>query len=289
MGTTSFSRARYVNLLRSQAGYHEGRDANGNWNNVQKYSPATLGLEWSQGMAWCAVFTAWGADELGARDRWPITASCYTAVQWWRKNGRWTEYPVLGGPFYMGTVGQDHVGVVTAYDADSIWTVEGNTSSGGSFQGDGVYLRVRPRRGPGSPYGYGIPQFDEATVSADPRLGGTAKASVPVPAPPAPQVRVSLSRLQAAADRDPGLPQGGTTSPADVNVVEPALAAEGLLARAYAHDGSYGSLTRTAMGQWQRRYSDANRLGWSDDDCDGRPGRTSLVALGAKHGFTVIN
>lgn len=285
----TFSRTRYVTLLRSQAGYHEGRDPSGNWNNIQKFSPATIGLEWSQGQAWCATFTAWGADELNARDLWPITASCYTAVQWWKKAGRFTEYPVLGGPFYMGSVGQDHVGVVTAYDENSIWTVEGNTSAGGSYQGDGVYLRVRPRRGPGSPYGYGVPQYDEGTISADPALGGTAKASVPVPAPPAPQVRVSLSRLQAAADRDPGLRQGGTTHPADVNPVEVALAAEGLLAQAYAHDGSYGSCTHTAMARWQRRYSDAKGLGWSANDCDGRPGHISLTALGAKHGFTVIN
>ena len=285
----TLSRTQYVNLLRSQAGYHEGRDPNGNWNNIQKFSPAVPGLEWSQGMAWCATFTAWGADELGARDLWPITASCYTAVQWWKKRDRWTEYPVLGGPFYLGTVGQDHVGVVYAYDADRIFTVEGNTNSGGSFQGDGVYLRVRPRRGPGSPYGYGVPDYVEGTISADPALGGTAKASVAAPAAPAPQVRVSLSRLQKAADRDPGLRQGGTTHPADVNPVEVALAAEGLLSKAYAHDGSYGSLTWAAMGKWQRRYSNAHGLNWSAEDCNGRPGRTSLTALGRKHGFTVIN
>lgn len=285
----ALSRTQYVQLLKSQAGYHEGRNANGSWNNIQKFSPATAGLEWSQGMAWCATFTAWGADELGARDLWPITASCYTAVQWWKKAKRWTEYPVLGGPFYLGTVGQDHVGVVYAYDADNIFTVEGNTNASGSPQGDGVYLRVRPRRGPGSPYGYGVPDFTEGTISADPALGGTAKASVPAPAPPAPQVRVSLSRLQRAADRDPGLRQGGTTYPADVLVVEAALAAEGLLAKAYARDGSYGSLTVTAMGKWQRRYSNARGLNWSQADCDGRPGRTSLTALGRAHGFTVVN
>jgi len=283
----SLSRPAYVNLLRSQTGYHEGRDQNGNWNNIQKYSPATLGLEWSQGQAWCATFTAWGADELGAREAWPITASCYTAVQWWKKAGRWTEYPVLGAPFYLGSVGQDHVGVVHGYDENSIYTVEGNTNAGGGFQGDGVYERVRARRGSGSPYGYGVPAFAEGTISADPALGGTRSASVSPPAPP--EVRVSLSRLQAAADRDPGLRQGGTTHPADVNPVEVALAREGLLQDMYAHDGSYGSLTRTGMGRWQRRYSDAKGLGWSASDCDGRPGRTSLTALGRKYGFTVID
>ncbi|MGW2580846.1 CHAP domain-containing protein [Streptomyces virginiae] len=275
------SRTAYVNLLRSLSGYHEGRDPSGNWNNIQRFSPETLGLEWSQGMAWCATFTAWGADELGARDRWPITASCWTAVQWWKKAGRWTEYPVLGGPFYMGSSGQDHVGVVYAYDDTSIYTIEGNTNSGGSYQGDGVYQRVRPRRGAGSPYGYGVPMFDEGTVSADPELGGTRTASVPVPAPP--QVRVSASHVAAAARRDPGLRQGGTTYPADVNVVEVALAREGLLADAYAHDGSFGSRSVTGYAALQRRY------GYSGADADGIPGRTTLTRLGVAHGFTVID
>lgn len=180
-----FSRTQFVNLLRSQAGYHEGRDPSGNWNNIQRFSPETPGLEWSQGQAWCATFTAWGANKLGARDLWPMTASCYTAVQWWKQKGRWTEYPVLGGPFYLGASGQDHVGVVYAYDADTIWTVEGNTNAGGSYQGDGVYLRTRPRRGAGSPYGYGVPAFTEGTVSADPALGGTRAASVPAQTPAA--------------------------------------------------------------------------------------------------------
>ncbi|MCB5164565.1 hypothetical protein LG634_06920 [Streptomyces bambusae] len=281
----ALSRTEYVNLLRSQAGYHEGRDANGNWNNVQKFSPATAGLEWSQGMAWCAVFTAWGADELGERSSWPITASCSTAVHWWKRAGRWTDHPVLGGPFYLGTTGQDHVGVVYAYDADSIWTVEGNTNANGSPQGDGVYLRVRPRRGRGSPYGYGVPAFAEGTTCADPALGGTPKASVPASRPQQP--RVSLTHLVDAARRDPQGRQGTTTHPAEVNVVEVALAAEGLLQDAYAHDGSYGSLTVTAYARFQRRHSDRNGLGWGPDDCNGVPGPTSLTALGKAHGFTV--
>lgn len=175
----ALSRTAYVNLLRDQSGYHEGRDPSGNWNNQQKFSPAVPGLEWSQGQAWCHVFVSWGADELNARDTIPITASCAAGVAWWKKRNRWTDYPVLGAPFYMGSVGQDHVGVVYRYDADSIWTIEGNTNTNGSYQGDGVYHRVRPRRGAGSPYGYGVPDFTEGTISADPALGGTGAASVP--------------------------------------------------------------------------------------------------------------
>lgn len=199
----ALSRSAYVNLLRSQAGYHEGRDPSGNWNNLQKFSPATADLEWSQNQAWCHVFVSWGADELGGRDVIPITASCAAGVAWWKARGRWTDYPVLGAPFYMGSAGQDHVGVVYAYDADSIFTIEGNTNSGGSYQGDGVYQRVRPRRGAGSPYGYGVPAFSEATISADPKLGGTASAVVPTtPTPtPAPPEEDSVALTQERSDQ----------------------------------------------------------------------------------------
>lgn len=274
------TRDKLVNLLRSQAGYHEGRDADGNWNNIQKYSPATPGLEWSQGQAWCATFTCWGAHLAGMDSLWPMTASCYTAVEWWKAHNRFTDYPVLGGPMYMGSHGQDHTGVVYGFDADTIWTVEGNTNSGGSYQGDGVYLRVRPRRGDGSPFGYGVPAYAEGTISADPKLGDTIKASVAVPAPPV--VRVSLSHVIAAAQRDPGAAQGHTTYPADVNVVEVALAAEGLLVNAYAHDGSYGTSTVHAYAALQQRY------GYTGTDADGIPGMSSLTRLGKAHGFTVI-
>ncbi|MFD9306144.1 hypothetical protein ACFWCB_26405 [Streptomyces sp. NPDC060048] len=198
----ALSRTAYVNLLRAQTGYHEGRDPGGNWNNMQKFSPAVPGLEWSQGQAWCHTFVSWGADELGGRDAIPITASCAAGVSWWKKRGRWSEYPVLGAPFYLGTAGQDHVGVVYRYDADNIWTIEGNTNAGGSYQGDGVYQRVRPRRGAGSPYGYGVPDFSEATVSADPRLGGTPSAAVearPTPTTPPQETNVTPAEIEAVA------------------------------------------------------------------------------------------
>src|SRR5262249_32839418 len=162
--------------------------------NVQKFSEQTPGLEWSDGQPWCATFEAWGAHQLHADTLWPMTASCFTAVQWWKQQNRWTEYPVLGGPFYMGPGGADHTGVVVAYDADPTTTIEGNSNNDGSFQGDGVYSHTRPRRGPDSPYGYGVPQFSEPTISADPALGGTAQASVAAPTPPAPaRPRVSLA------------------------------------------------------------------------------------------------
>ncbi|WP_224280650.1 peptidoglycan-binding protein [Streptomyces sp. LS1784] len=370
-------RDEFVALLTSQEGYHEGRDPDGTWNNHQKYSPAVPSLEWSQDQAWCATFTAWGATQTeGMADRWPITASCWSAVQWWKERGRFTEYPVLGGPFYMGKSGQDHVGVVTAYDGQWIYTVEGNTNSGGSPQGDGVYVRQRPRRGPGSPYGYGVPDYPEGTISADPALGGVPAARVGVPkapAEPAPtpdptparyqvsinslpygygaqgdQVTavgralvaagygghyqegpgptwtdadtenyaeyqhslgysgtdadgvpgeaslrqllgnlpggrtVSLSHLTAAARTDPGAAQGHQTYGSEAQIVEQALADEGLLQQRWV-DGSFGTRTVSAYAAWQRR------CGYSGAAADGIPGRATLERLASAHQFTVTD
>ncbi|WHM40278.1 endolysin [Streptomyces sp. BPTC-684] len=96
-----------------------------------------------------------------------------------------------------------------------------------------------------------------------------------------PQPKVSLAHVVAAARRDPGLPQGGTTYKAEVLVVERALQAEGLLSAAWV-DGSFGTKTKTAYAAWQRR------CGYSGPDADGIPGRDSLTRLGARHGFTVV-
>ncbi|RPE33614.1 peptidoglycan-binding protein [Kitasatospora cineracea] len=119
-------RDEFTALLLGQVGRHEGRDPDGTWNNRQRYSTETPGLEWSDGQPWCATFEAWAAHRTGMDALWPMTASCLTAVAWWRNHNRWTDYPVLGGPFYLGPDGGSHTGVVVAYDADTIQTVEGN-------------------------------------------------------------------------------------------------------------------------------------------------------------------
>jgi hypothetical protein len=110
----------------------------------------------------------------------------------------------------------------------------------------------------------------------------TAPAPAPTPATPStPAVPVvDLSNVVAAARRDPGLRQGGTTHKADVLVVERALVAEKLLASKYA-DGSFGTLTVAAYKAWQKR------CGYTGSAADGIPGKASLTKLGTKHGFKV--
>jgi peptidoglycan hydrolase-like protein with peptidoglycan-binding domain len=101
------------------------------------------------------------------------------------------------------------------------------------------------------------------------------------PAQPSTVVTISLAQVKAAAERDPGLPQGGTTHPAAVKVVEKALRAEGLLSAAYAADGSFGTSTVAAYKRWQQK------CGYTGSAADGIPGKVSLEKLGVKHGFKV--
>ena len=112
-------------------------------------------------------------------------------------------------------------------------------------------------------------------------------AGPPKPAVPPKLPTVSVTHLIAAAHRDPGLPQGGTTHPDEVRRVEAALKAEGLLPAKYAADGSFGTVTIGAYARWQQAYSKAHSLGWTGAAVNGIPGATSLAALGKRHGFTV--
>jgi hypothetical protein len=167
--------AKIIEVAKAEAGYHEGR-SNGHWNNHQRYSPAVPGLEWSQGQAWCATFVSWVAMKAGDADLFPRTASCDVAGEWFKKKGRWSEYPAIGAQVFFGSSSDlNHTGIVYKYDDDFIYTVEGNTNDSGSREGDGVYLKKRPRRA-SNVVGYGYPDYAEGIVSADPKYAPKPKA-----------------------------------------------------------------------------------------------------------------
>lgn len=266
--------AAIVDVARDQIGTHEGRSG-GHWDNRQIYSRNVSGLEWSDGQPWCATFVSWCAEAAHVKGLYPVTASCLTGVGWFRDRGRWSEYPAVGAQVFYGAGGGSHTGIVVAYTKDEITTVEGNTNSDGSAEGDGVYLKTRQRLDP-YVYGYGVPAYS-GLLSADPRWGGRSSGSI------ASAPTVDLSQMVKAAHTDPSAPQGHQTYAAGTRLVESALRSEGVLGAAYASDGSYGSTTVKAYAQWQRK------LGYSGSDADGIPGMASLSALGKAHGFRVIS
>ncbi len=145
----------------------------GGWNNVTRYALEVPGLTWAQGQSWCATFTSWVAMRAGVSSLFPRTADCSEAVTWWNNKGRWSWFPALGSQVMYGDSGQDHTGIIIAYDQIFIWAVEANTNDNGSTEGDGVHIRKR-RRSDANVYGYGLPQYAEGIYTADPAKKGVA-------------------------------------------------------------------------------------------------------------------
>lgn len=167
------------------------------------------------------------------------------------------------------------------YDAAVRWAAaicrfHGWTANSVIGHKEGTRRKIDPKGPIGSADG---PAWDMNVFRADvqKRLDGAK----PEPKPEAkPKPVVDLSNVIAAARRDPGLSQGGTTYKADALLVEKALAAEGLLPAKWV-DGSFGSLTVKAYAAWQRK------CGHSGNAADGIPGMSTLSRLGTKHGWTV--
>ena len=163
------SSASYI--AKSQLAYHEGQTG-GHWNNDQKYSDQLPGFKWSDGQPWCCTFVHWCLWQVGV----PVpagaqSASCATSCAAYKNAGRFTEYPVLGAQAFYGPHGGSHTGLVVAYDDTWITTVEGNTNTTGSSEGDGVYQKQRRRRD-AYVYGYGVPYYHGVGQSPDPKWNG---------------------------------------------------------------------------------------------------------------------
>lgn len=196
---------KIIDLAAGEVGYHEGRSGS-NWNNHQKYSPAVPGLEWSQNQAWCATFMSWLALKSGLAALYPRTASCDVAGNWFKQRGRWSEYPAVGAQAFFGTKRDlSHTGLVVDYDETYVYTIEGNTNTSGSRQGDGVYKQKRRRRD-ANVVGYGYPKFTAGIKTADP--DPKWKKAVTPPKPPSkpdkpatkpPKVQPSTGKLPTDA------------------------------------------------------------------------------------------
>jgi hypothetical protein len=182
------SEPQIISIAKKEVGYREGY-SNGHWNNDEKYAESMPDLKWvsDQGQPWCAVFVSWCAEKAGVRELYPRTASTDIGASWFKQRGEWSTYPAVPAQVFYGDNGDmNHTGIVYDYDADYIYTVEGNTNDSGSREGNGVYLKKRARRD-SYVQGYGYPK-GLVTKSADPNFKGEVK---PEPKP---------SRLEEATD-----------------------------------------------------------------------------------------
>jgi hypothetical protein len=172
-----FSVASVIHLATSQLSYHEGGDGAHGWDNVQKYSKQLPGFTWSDGQPWCATFGHWCLWQGGILvPKGARSASCLASVTAFKKAARFTEYPVIGAMVFYGKNGGEHCGLVTGWDLQHIQTIEGNTNTTGSAEGDGVYAKERERR-IDYVYGYGLPYYPhDKAVTPDPRWSGRSLA-----------------------------------------------------------------------------------------------------------------
>lgn len=129
----------------SQVGVRELTGKN-DGKQVEKYL-RSVGL--GKGYAWCAAFVKWCFDSAGVKTT--ITAWSPSAEN---KNNYVYRQSSIKKPIQQADVFTiyfsnlkriGHTGFVTKrFGTNSIQTVEGNTNSAGSREGDGVYVKIRP-------------------------------------------------------------------------------------------------------------------------------------------------
>ena len=99
-----------------------------------------------RGDPWCASWVNFVLQiAYSGRSPLPVTASCDVILEWARKQGRIVETPEPGDVFLVMRTPTDavHTGFVSRDTAHTVGTYEGNTNSGGSRDGWGVFARER--------------------------------------------------------------------------------------------------------------------------------------------------
>lgn len=134
--------AKAVAIAETQVGVREERRNRG--RVVDQYS-IDIGRDPTKADPWCCIFVCAmfkrAANALGVKCPVPMTAGCWTIDEKSPKAVK-TRTPVPGAIFL--TNGHKHTGIVTAvHDNGTVSCLEGNTSAGGSPEGDGVYARTR--------------------------------------------------------------------------------------------------------------------------------------------------
>jgi hypothetical protein len=132
----------------SQLGVHESTGRN-DGPEVKKYLAST---HLNEGFAWCAAFVNWNMRQCGA-----MRAGSAWAPDWFPKakviytNGVTENRPPpqpgdVFGIYFPAKQRIAHVGFILEWKDSSVVTIEGNTNTAGSREGDGVYKKIRLKK-----------------------------------------------------------------------------------------------------------------------------------------------
>lgn len=143
---TSGQRTAVVALYHKQIGVREATGHN-DGPKVEMYL-RSVGL--GKGYAWCAAFVRWNFDSCHVHTTINgAAASCYRPGHTVWLNHKWTGDPLPGDVFTLWFKSLNRIGHTGFWDGwankaeGTVITCEGNTNSGGSRDGDGVYRRIR--------------------------------------------------------------------------------------------------------------------------------------------------
>jgi hypothetical protein len=141
--------------------------------NVGRGNYTKFGRDYANGAcqadAWCCSMQSVQADRAGLVRNvdFPYTASCPTAMRWFKALGLWYKTPKVGDWVLFsldgGVDSATHVGFVYTVSADgkTIYTYEGNTSSAAGIDGNGGMCAAKSysvsNKGIG---GYGRPNYE---------------------------------------------------------------------------------------------------------------------------------
>lgn len=148
----AFQRA-LIAAAAAEVGVRESPAGSNRGPRVDEYQRA----DWlkGEGYAWCAAFVCWCvARAAGEKPSFtlPLTAGAWDFEQWargkygpvpgWRIIG--DQEPIRTGDIVIFTF--SHIGIAETDEiSGTIETIEGNTNSAGSREGDGVYRKTRRR------------------------------------------------------------------------------------------------------------------------------------------------
>ena len=126
------------------------------------------GAGFAMNVAWCAIFVTWCAYVAGvAKSIIPYFANCDVGKKWFESKGAYKLSKAYGGNytpkagdivFFSGKYTQadsTHVGYVTGVSGNTLYTIEGNTSSAVKER---AYTITS-----GYILGYGLPEYDSNT------------------------------------------------------------------------------------------------------------------------------
>lgn len=134
-------KTRVLTVAASQLGYREGRDSSG-WNNDTVYG-AWYPMNFNP---WCEMFVDWCAAQAGIPET-VIPKYAYTpyGLKWFRDRSQEVTAPQRGDLFFLVNDSglAHHIGFVEKVTGGAFQTIEGNTNTNGSDQGDGVYRLTR--------------------------------------------------------------------------------------------------------------------------------------------------